>query len=69
MLERRPQRQERTNILPSAHVAFIAGTLSTAIFAASTMPMVLKAARTKDLSSYSGGNLVLSNLGNLATPP
>jgi hypothetical protein len=49
----------------SGHVAVIAGTISTGIFATSTMPMVRKAARTKDLSSYSGGNLVLSNLGNL----
>lgn len=29
------------------------------------LPMVVKAARTKDLSSYSLGNIVLSNLGNL----
>jgi hypothetical protein len=34
-------------------------------FAGSMLPMVVKAARTKDLSSYSLGNIVLSNLGNL----
>ncbi|MEU9318316.1 hypothetical protein [Streptomyces sp. NPDC048295] len=43
----------------------IAGTLSTIVFIASTLPMVAKAVRTRDLSSYSGGNLVLSNTGNL----
>lgn len=43
----------------------IAGIVSTGIFAVSTMPMVAKAARTRDLSSYSGGNLLLSNLGNV----
>jgi len=46
-------------------VPVIAGIVSTGIFAVSTMPMVLKAARTRDLSSYSGGNLLLSNLGNV----
>lgn len=43
----------------------IAGVFSTAIFAFSTLPMLLKAVRTKDLSSYSLGNILLSNLGNL----
>ncbi|MFD1826428.1 MULTISPECIES: hypothetical protein [Mumia] len=42
----------------------VAGALSTAIFALSTLPMVVKAGRTKDLSSYSLGNLGLSNVGN-----
>jgi hypothetical protein len=49
----------------SSNVPVIAGIVSTGIFAMSTMPMVLKAARTRDLSSYSGGNLLLSNLGNV----
>lgn len=42
----------------------IAGSISTAIFALSMLPMLLKAAHTKDLSSYSMGNIVLSNVGN-----
>lgn len=42
----------------------IAGTISTTIFAASTLPMLWKAARTKDLSSYSLGNMLLANAGN-----
>jgi hypothetical protein len=42
----------------------LAGTLSSAIFVASTLPMLLKAIRTKDLHSYSFGNILLANLGN-----
>jgi uncharacterized protein with PQ loop repeat len=45
-------------------VAVIAGTVSTAIFAASVLPMLIKAGRTKDLASYSRGNIVLANVGN-----
>ncbi len=45
-------------------LAVIAGTVSTAIFAASTLPMLIKAARTRDLASYSRVNIVLANLGN-----
>ena len=43
----------------------LAGAVSTVIFALSAMPMLAKAARTKDLGSYSLGNIVLSNTGNL----
>jgi len=43
----------------------IAGTISTTIFALSTLPMLLKAFRTKDLKSYSLGNIVLANVGNV----
>ena len=42
----------------------IAGAISTTIFALSTLPMLLKAFRTKDLSSYSLGNILLANIGN-----
>jgi hypothetical protein len=35
------------------------------IFATSYMPMLVKAVRTKDLSSYSPAQLVLTNAGNL----
>jgi uncharacterized protein with PQ loop repeat len=42
----------------------IAGTISTIIFALSTLPMLRKAFRTKDLRSYSPGNMVLANVGN-----
>jgi hypothetical protein len=43
----------------------IAGMISTAIFALSTLPMLRKAVQTKDLSSYSLSNIVLSNAGNV----
>ena len=43
----------------------IAGAISTSIFALSTLPMLLKAFRTKDLRSYSLGNILLSNVGNV----
>jgi uncharacterized protein with PQ loop repeat len=43
----------------------IAGSISTIIFVFSTLPMLLKAFRTKDLSSYSLGNILLANVGNV----
>ncbi|MGV9712751.1 hypothetical protein ACWDTI_19060 [Gordonia sp. NPDC003424] len=46
-------------------VATVAGGVSTAVFVASTLPMLWKAATTRDLSSYSFGNIVLANVGNL----
>lgn len=44
--------------------AVLAGTVSTALFASSNLPMLLKAARTRNLASYSLSNLVLSNVAN-----
>lgn len=46
-------------------IAVLAGGVSTVIFTCSVMPMVVKAVRTRDLTSYSLGNLLLSNVGNL----
>jgi hypothetical protein len=46
-------------------IPVLAGTLSTVIFAASVLPMLVKARRTRDLTSYSLGNIALSNLGNV----
>jgi len=43
----------------------VAGAISTAVFALSALPMLVKAARTKDMTSYSLGNIVLSNVGNV----
>lgn len=48
-----------------AGLAIAAGSLSTVIFAGSVMPMVVKAVRSRDLSSYSLGNLLLANVGNV----
>ena len=46
-------------------IPVIAGTISTILFALSTLPMLIKAFQTKDLSSYSLGNILLANVGNL----
>jgi hypothetical protein len=43
----------------------IAGAISTTMFALSTLPMLVKAFQTKDLKSYSLGNILLANAGNL----
>jgi hypothetical protein len=42
----------------------LAGFASSAIFICSNFPMLLKAFKTKDLSSYSLGHLTLGTLGN-----
>ena len=47
------------------NLPIIAGSISTMIFALSTLPMLVKAFRTKDLRSYSLGNILLSNMGNI----
>ncbi|MEP6649376.1 MAG: hypothetical protein ABJA74_05615 [Lapillicoccus sp.] len=46
-------------------IPLLAGAVSTALFAGSALPMLRKAAVTKDLASYSLGNLLLANVGNL----
>ena len=46
-------------------VPLAAGAIATIVFAASALPMLGKARRTKDLASYSRSNLVLANVGNL----
>ena len=43
----------------------VAGMISTFIFGFSTLPMLGKAFRSKDLHSYSLGNILLANGGNL----
>jgi hypothetical protein len=47
-----------------ATLPILAGMVSTAVFASSVLPMLCKAARTRDLSSYSFGNITLANIGN-----
>ena len=42
----------------------VAGMISTVLFVGSYLPMLVKAFRTRDLESYSLGNLVLANVGN-----
>ena len=46
-------------------IQIIAGSVSTVIFVVSSFLMVYKAYATSDLESYSLGNLIFSNLGNL----
>ena len=48
----------------SSALPIAAGTLATIVFAASALPMLGKAARRRDLRSYSRANLVLANVGN-----
>ena len=48
----------------STNLPVLAGIISTVIFVASTFPMLAKAHRTRDLSSYSLGNILLANVGN-----
>lgn len=54
----------REQAVLSTVLPLLAGTASTLIFAASYLPMLLKAVRTKDLGSYSRSSLLLTNLGN-----
>jgi len=49
----------------SIDLPIAAGALSTVLFALGTLPMLVKAAKTKDLSSYSVGNIALNNVANL----
>ena len=46
-------------------IQMIAGSLAGLIFAAGSVDMLVKAWRTKDLRSYSLGQIVLNNVGNL----
>lgn len=43
----------------------LAGFFSTALFTLGTLPMLVKAFRTKNLASYSLGNILMSNVGNI----
>jgi uncharacterized protein with PQ loop repeat len=46
-------------------LAVLAGVISSVVFVGSVLPMLVKAVRTRDLASYSLGNLLLANLGNV----
>ncbi|WP_432476575.1 hypothetical protein [Nocardioides sp. GXQ0305] len=43
----------------------LAGSIATTIFVGSYLPMLVRAVRTRELSSYSRSSLVLANVGNL----
>jgi uncharacterized protein with PQ loop repeat len=46
-------------------IQLFAGSIAGFLFAAGSLNMVVKAWRTKDLQSYSLGQMVLNNVGNL----
>jgi hypothetical protein len=46
-------------------VPTLAGVASMVIFAGGTLPMLVKARRSRDLASYSFGNIALANVGNV----
>src|SRR5262245_26707160 len=46
-------------------IQVVAGSLAGLIFAVGSVDMVVKAWRTKDLRSYSLGQIVLNNVGNV----
>ncbi len=48
----------------STSLSFLFGTIASAIFITSHVPMLVRAYRTKDLRSYSLAQIGLSNLGN-----
>ncbi len=50
-------------------IQVLAGISSSIIFVISNFPMIYKAFKTKDLSSYSLGNLALRNIGNVVAWP
>ncbi len=45
-------------------IQMLAGFISSTIFIGSNFPMLFKAFKTKDMHSYSMGQLILGNLGN-----
>lgn len=47
------------------NLPMIAGFISTVLFTLGTLPMLTKAFRTRNLASYSLGNILMSNVGNL----
>jgi hypothetical protein len=48
-----------------SQLTILAGSVATTIFVSSYLPMLVRAIRTRDLSSYSRSSLVLANVGNL----
>lgn len=48
-----------------SQLPIVAGSVATTIFVGSYLPMLTRAVRTRDLSSYSRFSLVLANVGNL----
>lgn len=47
------------------HLRLLAGSLSSLIIVSSNFPMLWKVMKTRDVKSYSLGQIILRNLGNL----
>ena len=47
-------------------IPLLAGTISTVVFAVSNLPMLRKALRTRDVSSYSLSSMLMINAANVA---
>ncbi|HVL62691.1 MAG TPA: hypothetical protein VM430_14965 [Microbacterium sp.] len=47
-------------------IPLLAGTISTVVFAVSNLPMLRKALRTRDVSSYSIPSMLMINAANMA---
>ncbi len=54
-----------TRSMELSQLPMLAGSVAATIFVGSYLPMLVRALRTRDLSSYSRSSLVLANLGNL----
>lgn len=50
--------------MPVHDVGVLAGAVSTTLFVASYLPMLVKARRSQDLRSYSVSSLAVANVGN-----
>jgi uncharacterized protein with PQ loop repeat len=51
--------------MSTVHLPVAAGAVAAAVFGMSMLPMLVKAYKTKDVSSYSLGHITLGNLGNM----
>jgi len=58
-------RSRLTGGMGLSQLPVLAGALATAIFVGSYLPMLVRAVRTRDLSSYSRSSLVLAYVGNV----
>ena len=56
---------EEFQVMHSHSLPILAGFASSTIFIGSNLPMLFKAFKTKNLSSYSLGHLTLGTLGNM----
>ena len=58
-------RHSQGELTMDINLPIIAGTISTIFFASGELPMLVKAFQTKNLRSYSLGNILFANMGNV----